>query len=228
MYELGGTTVTPDSLGNNCWLLLPAHLGESETDKNGNTELFNTYHRYTIRPYENPATLGVRFRSPCTVSTEETSEFHIKRYQDGWSLTTPDDIYPFYSTSSGFKVGKGTQTEKPLTIHFEPSEIAVTTADEDFNTTSRVFRMRCETGYIGLDNVANYSYLLNNKGLHSAHTLWIVTDQTEYDRLTLPESITHPATPYASSATPYDLQGRPLSQQKHHYEFHIEGGQKKF
>ena len=205
-------------LASNSWQLYPVTLTTEPVIALTDTLRFTDPDRiYTMQAYDGGRNYGFNLRATCNLSSSNLSSLHITRSGYGYAITSADDDTQVLSAKAkDFKTGNGaTATDKPLVLYFEPTDIVPDTDDPDLNATSKIYRIRCEAGYIATQKMGLGSPVYCNLGPKTTFGLWLVTDRTAYNEIH-PDGIEGQQTSKLSIvnsqlSTPYDLQGRPAN-----------------
>ena len=209
-----------DILATNSWQLYPVTLTSEPVVALTDTLRFTDPDRiYTMQAYDGGRNYGFNLRTTCNLSSSNLSSLHIIRSGYGYAITSATDNTQVLSAKAkDFKTGNGlTDTDKPLTLYFEPTDIVPDTDDPDLNATSKIYRIRCEAGYLAIHKMALGGPVYCNLGPKTTYGLWLVTDRTAYNEIH-PDGIENLANETSSfkgeRGRPYDLQGRTTDARK--------------
>ncbi len=211
----GWKSDTPtDILATNSWQLYPVTLTEDAQVAFAPDSLdFSPDRTYTMQCYDGNRNYGFMLKNTCTTSGSNRTPLHILRGETGWTICNAEDEEQVMSVKAkDFKTGNGASaSDKPLVFYFEPTDIVPDTDDPDLNATSKIYRIRCEAGYLALQKAGLGSSVYCNLGPQSTYGLWLITDRTAYNEIH-PDGIRKLANEEISKLANgghFDLQGRP-------------------
>lgn len=223
-----GNTTPTDTLGHNCWMLLPVTFSDTaELPILGNNH-FNPDHRYVLVNYDGAKNYYLTLKQTCSVNSKNPTELRLTPGNGGWTISSFEDENLVFSVKSkDFKTGNGSvASDEHITLSFEPTGETVDTGSEFLDACSAFYRIRTDEGYIATEKVALGATVFCNKGVHAEYGRWLLIDQTELDEMLL-EGIENVETDaLAGQKTElYDLLGRRVAapQSGHLY---IENGKK--
>lgn len=205
-----GTATPNDTLGHAAWMLLPVTLSDTPDMPTMGSNRFNPEHRYVLVNYDGTKNYYFNLKATCSIAPKNPTELRILPSNGGWSISSfADESLVISAKTKDFKLGNGASSgEFPLTFSFEPIDEEYTTGNENLDACSALYRIRCETGFLGVQKIALGGTIYNNMGFHAPLNRWLLIDQTDLDEILLEGIEDVEAAPQTAVTTIYDLQGR--------------------
>lgn len=223
----GGTNLMPDSLGHNCWLLLPVTLASTPDMPTLLPDRFDPTHSYSIINYDQDKQLYLNVKLTTTLASSR-ADYHITPYKGGWSITGAYDPNIIMSAKQrDFKFGNGlVQNDTPLPFTFEPCPDTFTTGDKQIDACATLYRIHCESGYLAPQKNNSGAIVYGNQGPHAQYGRWLVIDMTKLAQLR-PDAISpinaQPHTTHQDiESTTFELSGRPIGHDANNHKHTIQ------